>query len=271
MTDKIRLDAQLVALQLCPSRQKAKECIEDGFVLVNNSVVTKPSFSVSSKDAIVCKKIEKYVGRGGYKLEAILSDTNYVNNQIVLDVGASTGGFTQCALEFGAKKVYAVDVGHDQLHESLKNDDRVVNLEKTDIRNRQDLLIIQDKEIDFCCIDVSFISLSLVVPAIIPMLKDSAIVACLIKPQFEVGKSFLNKNGIVKEPKAHISCIRSILKMLMENGLCAFNLLFSPITGGDGNIEYLVLSKKSFQETELGETDIQNCVDTAFQSLKRKE
>lgn len=268
--DGIRLDFALVQKRLCTSRQRAKESIENGLVSVNGKVIRKASFIVKEEDVIQSEYEEHYVSRGGHKIEAIL-EKEFVDQKIVMDVGASTGGFTQCLLENGARKVYAVDVGHGQLHESLRQNHCVCNLEGTDIRDRDALSCIQNGEIEFCSIDVSFISLQYVIPSIVDLLSDYAFVGCLIKPQFEVGKEYIGKHGIVKDKNAHYSCLKNVLENFNKNGLYVDKLIFSPITGGDGNIEYLALAKKQLKQGKQSCIDIYSIVDDAFQNFKKKK
>ncbi len=245
MENKTRLDAELVNRRLASSRTKAKEHITNGFVTVNGKSITKASFLVSEFDTITCNAVERFVGRGGYKIEAMMQYASIdVRHLVCMDVGASTGGFTQCLLDYGADKVYAVDVGHGQLHPSLRIDSRVVNLESTDIRNVVQSGKIQE-EIDFCSIDVSFISLKYVLPSVHEILKENGTLIALIKPQFEVGKAYIGKNGIVKDKKAHIQAIKEVFENLLILGFEILSIIPSPITGGDGNVEYLVYASNS--------------------------
>lgn len=263
-----RLDARMVNEGISPSRQKAKEAIVSGAVFVNGKNIVKPSFSVTESDTIVCNVSEKYVSRGGLKLEPILDQTSILGF-VAMDVGASTGGFTQCMLDHGAKLVYAVDVGHGQLHESLKNHPSVINLEGTDIRSESLKLVIGYNSIDFCSVDVSFISLNMVLPSIYQYVKEDGYIACLVKPQFEVGKKYIGKHGVVKDKAAHIECLTHIRETFSMLGLTVCFSNPSPITGGEGNIEYVVLVKKKKPiEEKLGIEDIKKLVDLAFKMHK---
>lgn len=239
-----RLDQRLVALGIASGRDKAKELIAGGYVSVDGRVVCKPSTVVEDGAAIVCDAPpERYVGRGGYKLEKALERAGWsLQGVTALDVGASTGGFTQCLLDRGAARVFAVDVGHGQLHPTLRADSRVVSLEGTDIRNREALSpYIPDGSIAFCCIDVSFISLRAVLPAARPYLQDGARVVCLIKPQFEAGREALSKNGVVRDAAQHRRVLRELCACFAPWGFEQNDLTYSPIRGGEGNVEYLSL------------------------------
>ncbi len=239
-----RLDARLVALGFASGRDKAKELIVGGHVFVDGRRVVKPAAPVDGASYIVCDAPpERYVGRGGYKLEKAVEAAGWsLQGAVAMDVGASTGGFTQCLLDRGAARVFAVDVGRGQLHEKLRADDRVVCLEGTDIRDREALSgHVPDGSLDFCCVDVSFISLKAVLPAICPYLRDGARVICLIKPQFEAGRVAIGKNGVVKDPSHHRRVLRELCSCFAGQGLRLEGLTHSPIRGGEGNIEYLSL------------------------------
>lgn len=240
----MRLDAALVARGLAVSRERAKEQILAGEVLVNGVVVRKASAAVKIKDSLRCEgEAPRYVGRGGFKLEKALAVGGYsLQGVCALDIGASTGGFTDCMLQNGARLVYAVDVGHGQLHPKLLEDTRVRNLEGTDIRDTVRLKeSIPLSSMDFCSIDVSFISVAKVFGSIIPFLKPGADIVCLIKPQFEAGREAVGKKGIVKDKKAHCRVIDSLCAYFQAQGCIVRGLTFSPVPGGDGNIEYLAL------------------------------
>ncbi len=234
-----RLDSELVSRGIARSRERAKEMIASGNVTVNGQTAKKASAEVSENDEIASSEQEIYVGRGALKLEKAAEEFNLdFNGKVCLDIGASTGGFTDLMLKCGAAKVFAVDVGHGQLAESLCNDSRVVNLEGTDIRN------ITPSELggqaDFICTDVSFISLTKILPKIYELLKDGACAAVLIKPQFEAGKKDIGKHGIVKDKKVHIRILGEIDDFASSLGFVCEKYTFSPIKGGSGNIEYLV-------------------------------
>lgn len=237
-----RLDLYLSDNKIVKSRNVASKMIKDGKVSVNGVVCTKASFAVSDTDNIeVTGEMPKYVGRGGLKLEKAIEYFGLdLNGRQCIDIGASTGGFTDCMLQNGAKKVYAVDVGSDQLDDKLKTDSRVVSMEKTDIRNVSDEIPVAD----FISIDVSFISLKLVLPSAFRLLCDNGSLVALIKPQFEAGKSHLNKKGIVKDEKVRFKVCEDIKQFAISSGFDFIGLTESPISGGDGNIEYLVYLKK---------------------------
>lgn len=244
---KERIDVVLVEKGLVESRSKAKEYINNGHIYIDNKQITKPSTKVDSYNETIEVRGEPipYVGRGGLKLEKALKEFDItVADKIALDIGASTGGFTDCMLQFGAKKVYAIDVGQNQLSSKLRKDNRVVSMEKTNVRymTEED---IKDKS-QFVSIDVSFISLKLVLPVVERLTHSNADIVALIKPQFEAGKDKVGKNGIVKNKKIHLQVIKEIYGFCDEIGLYFQGLTFSPVKGGDGNREYLVhLSKNS--------------------------
>ena len=263
-----RLDAYLVAAGYAGGREKAKEMIETGYVSVNGVTVTKASRRLTPTDRVVCAApAQKYVGRGGYKLErAIAAAGLTLTDAVAMDVGSSTGGFTDCMLQNGAAKVYAVDVGHDQLHPSLRGDPRVVVLEGTDVRSEALSAAVAAGSIAFCSVDVSFVSLSYVLPAILPYLAEDATLVCLIKPQFEAGKAAVGKRGVVKDRKVHRQVLSAQLSLFAELGLAPLWLGHSPITGGEGNIEYLAVLRRSISAVSLW--DAAAVVQTAFETLK---
>ena len=234
-----RLDTELVDRSLAKSRTLAQSLIKDGIVHVNGSRVQKPSFEVSSADEITVEgDLPKYVGRGGIKLEKAITDFSIeLDGLTCIDAGASTGGFTDCMLQNGARLVYAVDVGSSQLDEKLRTDKRVISLENTDIRNAVGKI---PEKADFITADVSFISLKLVLPEIKNLLKPKGSSVALIKPQFEVGKSGLNKHGVVKDETLRIKAVEEIKRFAADLGFTVNGVITSPITGGEGNIEYLI-------------------------------
>ncbi|MDD7185679.1 MAG: TlyA family RNA methyltransferase [Ruminococcus sp.] len=241
-----RLDREVFKRGISSSRERATVLIKGGNISVNGKVCIKPSFSVEESDIIELSGDDlKYVGRGGLKLEKALAEFDIcLENKICIDIGASTGGFTDCMLKNGASKIYAVDVGHGQLAESLKNNQKVVNLEGTDIRN----LSAGDfeKPADFISIDVSFISLKQILPKALELLSAEGIISALIKPQFEAGRQNISKNGIVKDKKTHIRILQDIDSFSRSIGLYPHKYIYSPVRGGSGNIEYLVKLTKSF-------------------------
>lgn len=242
----VRLDAYLVTAGHAGGREKAKELLAAGYVSVNGATVTKASRRVTDTDVVACSAPRpRYVGRGGYKLErAITAAGLSLTGLIAMDVGASTGGFTDCMLQQGAARVYAVDVGHDQLHESLRQDPRVTVLEGTDIRSQALADAVPGGSIDFCSVDVSFVSLAHVLPAILPYLGADATLVCLIKPQFEAGKAAIGKHGVVKDRKVHARVLADQLALFAAHGLVPVWMGHSPITGGEGNIEYLAVLRR---------------------------
>lgn len=263
-----RLDTYLVTAGHASGREKAKEQIEQGYVSVNGTVVTKASRRITSTDVVVCTApTQKYVGRGGYKLERAIQAADLVlTDAVAMDVGSSTGGFTDCMLQNGAAKVYAVDVGHDQLHPALRSDPRVVVLEGTDVRSEALACAVEQGSVTFCSVDVSFVSLSHVLPAILPYLSQDATLVCLIKPQFEAGKAAIGKHGVVKDRKIHAQVLSRQLCLFGESGLTPVWLGHSPITGGEGNIEYLAVLRRDADSVPVWDTAA--VVQTAFEELK---
>ncbi|MDO4300775.1 MAG: TlyA family RNA methyltransferase [Clostridia bacterium] len=248
------------------SRQKAQELIQNNGVTVNGKIINKPSHKVSYSDEVVVnntEKVLKYVGRGGYKLEKAVDIFNINIKGVCVDIGASTGGFTDCMLQNGAEVVYAVDVGSNQLAEKLRNDKRVISMENTDIRNA----VIP--KADFIGCDVSFISLTKIFPSVCNVLNDRGCGVFLIKPQFEAGKENISKNGIVKNPKVHKKVIRDIIGNAGEEGLYIKAITYSPIQGGDGNIEYLVYIDKT-DSINIKQSDIDRVVESAFDAFKSR-
>ncbi len=238
----MRLDHFLVENNLSRSRARAKEAIKSGHVIVNGKIITKASFEVENSDEVECNSEEKYVSRGGYKLEKAINEFSLdLSGVTAVDIGASTGGFSDCMLQNGVKEIFAIDSGHGQLAEKIKADFRVKSFEGCNIRDF-DVEILP--EIQFICVDVSFISLKYVFPKIAEILTFGQAV-CLIKPQFETGnkKGALNKNGIVKDIKIHEQIIIELREDALKYGLYMESLTTSPIKGGDGNREYLCLLK----------------------------
>ncbi len=243
----VRLDLYL-AKQENISRQKVQDYIQDGCVFVNNKVIKKSSFQVKEEDAVELLIPDiHYVARSGFKLHEALSAFNIdLSNRIIIDIGSSTGGFSECCLNHGAKKVYAVDVGTDQLHHSLRTIPNLVSMENTNARN----LKITDfnEKIDFVCMDVSFISCKFLIPIISMLLDDTGECVILIKPQFEVGKKYIGKNGIVKDKKAKRVILQEIVDEAIIHKLNPIGLIECATVGRDGNQEYLLhLSKTSLK------------------------
>lgn len=249
---KIRLDKLLHEKNITDSREKAKALVMAGKILVNKEKIDKPGTLVSeeSEIQIIGEKLP-YVSRGGLKLEkALKSFPLTVENKVILDIGASTGGFTDCALQNGAAKVYAVDVGYGQLDWKLRSNEKVVSMERTNARYL-DKDSFQDL-IDFVTTDVAFISLTKILPAIKRVLKpDGGEAVVLIKPQFEAGREKVGKRGVVKDPRVHLEVINNIVSFSKEEGFIIKGLTFSPIKGPEGNIEYLLW-------LGLSETEIQH-------------
>ena len=242
-----RLDALIVGLGLVPSRSKAQRLIRDGHVLVDGVAVTKPAANVATASSITVDKGDDYVSRGAYKLIGAFDEFSgrglpSPRGLRCLDIGASTGGFTDVLLQNGAAKVYAVDVGYGQLAWSLRNDPRVISKERTNVR-----YITSDQipePLDLAVMDLSFISVKLILPAVCPLLKDDAAVVCLIKPQFEAGREEVGKKGVVRDPKVHLEVLESFLDFVPGAGFTVMGLDYSPIKGPEGNIEYLGYLRK---------------------------
>lgn len=240
----MRLDSYLVVTGQFSGREKAKTAIKSGEVLINGCAVTKPAFEVTDADRVeVTGTPLPFVGRGGLKLQKAIEMFNLgIEGCCAVDLGASTGGFTDCLLQHNVQKVYAVDVGTNQLAEKLRNHPRVVVREKTNARE----LTASDfsEAVQLVTADLSFISLTLILPAISAILVPGGYAVCLIKPQFEAGKGNVGKNGLVKDARIHCRVIKDIMQKALEIGLFPQALTDSPITGGDGNIEFLILLRK---------------------------
>ena len=257
MKEKERLDVLLVNRGLAPSREKAKALIMAGQVFVDNEREDKAgSVFPSTVQIEIHGDTLKYVSRGGLKLEKAMAEFPIdLTGKICMDIGASTGGFTDCMLQNSAAKVYAVDVGYGQFAWKLRQDERVVCMEKTNIRyvTPEDI----DDVLDFASVDVSFISLSKVLPAAFLLLKDKGEMVCLIKPQFEAGREKVGKKGVVRDPKVHLEVIENVLGFATANGFSVLGLSYSPVKGPEGNIEYLVhLRKDGRLEGENEETHV---------------
>lgn len=241
---KLRLDQLVFDLGLTESRERAKTTVMSGLVFVDGKRIDKPGTQVSPDSKIEVKgSAIPYVSRGGLKLEKALKVFHIdPTGMHCIDCGASTGGFTDVLLKNGAEKVFAVDVGYGQLAWSLRQDERVVNMERTNIRHISPEQI--PEALDLAVADLSFISLKLVLPAISSVLKDKAELVCLIKPQFEAGKDEVGKKGVVRDESVHLAVIESILDFVPTIGLTVLGLDYSPIKGPEGNIEYLCYMKK---------------------------
>lgn len=242
----MRLDVYLTERGICRSRSVAQQLINIGGVTVNGKTAVKNSLDIVDTDNVVIAepKLPRYVGRGGQKLEKALGLWSVdLSGKTCLDIGASTGGFTDCMLQNGAARVFAVDVGSGQLAEKLRADSRVISLERTDIRD----FSFDDYDItaaDFIGTDVSFISLKLVLPHIYRLLVEDGQAVALIKPQFEAGRGSLSKKGIVRDEKTRLRCVDEVKSFAEQCGFEVIGTEVSPITGGDGNIEYLLALKK---------------------------
>jgi len=241
----IRLDVKLCEVGIFETRTKAQRAVKDKCVAVNGKIVSKPSILVADTDEItLVSEPLKYVSRGALKLVEANNKFNIdFTDKVVLDIGASTGGFTEVALENGAKKVYALDVGSDQLHPKLHQDKRVVSMEQTNFRYSKASDF--DDLIDLCVTDVSFISLKLILPPLKDVLSLNGYGIVLIKPQFEAGKKALNKHGVCRDKKIHKKVIDDIVGFTKDLGFQIINLCDSPILGGEGNQEYLMYIKKT--------------------------
>lgn len=247
----MRIDLYLTEKGLAKSRSYAKILLSEGFVNVNGKTVTKASFVVGDSDFVeVTGKPFEYVSRGGLKLEGALKHFKpEILNKRCVDIGASTGGFTDCLLRNGAREVVAVDIGHDQLDVSLVNDNRVINLEGVNARDLAKEII--GGVCDIAVSDISFISQTYVIPRIPGILTDDGIYIALIKPQFECGKSGLGKNGIVKDRKTRYDAVLKVISCAIDCGLVVNGLIKSPIEGGDGNTEYLMYCSKKGTNVDI--------------------
>lgn len=245
MGEKLRLDSAIFEKGFCDSREKAKTLIMAGVVYVNNQKADKCGMTIKLDDIIEVRSNPlKYVSRGGLKLEKAMNEFSInLEGAICADIGASTGGFTDCMLQNGASKVYSIDVGYGQLAWKLRTDNRVVNLERTNFRYVSKEQI--PDELDFASVDVSFISLSLIVPVMHTLMKDNAKAVCLIKPQFEAGKDKVGKKGVVRDKNVHIEVVDKTLELMLKTGFSVLGLTYSPIKGPEGNIEYLIFIEKS--------------------------
>lgn len=275
MGEKKRLDVIVYERGLAESREKAKSLIMSGIVYVGGSREDKPGTmfkDTGELDVEVRGTGLKYVSRGGLKLEKAVNEFGIsLRGLTCMDIGASTGGFTDCMLQNGAVKVFAVDVGHGQLAWKLRNDDRVVCMEKMNIRyiTPED---IGGCKLDFASADVSFISLDKVLPAVKPLLKPEACMVCLIKPQFEAGRDEVGKKGVVRDKKVHASVISDIAGLSEDLGFSIIGLTFSPVKGPEGNIEYLIhLSNDQVDERRLSidPAMISRLVDEAHDELDK--
>lgn len=268
MKNKKRIDVLLVDKGFFKTREKAKRVVMEGVVFVGNNRIDKPGEKVDVDSKITVKKDPiPYVSRGGLKLEKGIVDFKIdLRNKVAIDIGASTGGFTDCMLKNGVKRVYAIDVGYGQLDWELRNDERVIVKERTNIRyvEKDDI----GEDVDFISIDVSFISLELVLPVAEKLLKKEGEVVALIKPQFEAGRDKVGKKGLVKDKKIHFEVIKKIINICNKNNLHLCNLTYSPITGATGNMEFLShIVKKDNSYNELTDIQIKDIIEEAHKTL----
>lgn len=251
----MRLDTYLAETQKARSRTHAASLIKEGLVTVNGKLATKPAMDVTETDTVIVTPPEiSFVSRGGLKLHGILEALHLdVTGLCCADIGASTGGFTDCLLKRGAAQVVAVDAGSGQLAEALRQDDRVINIENCNARYMTPETVGGEK--DLVVADVSFISQTLLIPAVAGILRPEGRYICLVKPQFECGREALNKNGIVRDKKFHLYALRRVYASLLETGLTPTAVMPSSIHGGDGNTEFLILSQNGCADRPCAITD----------------
>ena len=268
MSGKIRLDVALVERGLAETRAKAQSSIMSGIVFVNGQRCDKAGTLVAADAAIELRgSTLRYVSRGGLKLEKAMTEFPItLADCICADIGASTGGFTDCMLQNGARKVYAVDVGYGQLDWKLRSDARVVCMERTNARYLTHEQI--PDELDFASVDVSFISLKLILPALAGLLKPNGHAVCLVKPQFEAGREKVGKKGVVRDPAVHLEVLEHFLEHAKESHFTVLGLTYSPIRGPEGNIEYLgyLSCAGEAQPTH----DLKALVDSSHAALEEK-
>lgn len=262
MAEKKRLDTAVFELGLAESRSKAAALIMAGQIFVNGQKETKAGYTVKEKDNIELHgKQMPFVSRGGYKLEKAMKAFDIsLKDNVCMDIGASTGGFTDCMLQSGACKVYSIDVGYGQLAWKLRTDERVVNLERTNFRYLTKETVTE--EIDFASIDVSFISLKKILPVLFDFLKENGRTAALIKPQFEAGRDKVGKKGVVRDIETHKDVVKDITSFAYETGFSVIGLDFSPIRGPEGNIEYLMYISKDNERKNIVTDD---CIDAVVE------
>ncbi|MBC8569594.1 TlyA family RNA methyltransferase [Zongyangia hominis] len=270
MNEKIRLDQYLVSHGLAQSRERAKSLIMEGCVFVNQQKFDKAGELIREDAQVEVRgNTLPYVSRGGLKLDKAMAAFQLsLKDCICMDIGASTGGFTDCMLQNGAKKVYAIDVGYGQLAWSLRTDPRVVNLERTNFRHVTSEQI--PEPIDFASVDVSFISLTIILPVARQLLKDNCKVVCLVKPQFEAGKGKVGKKGVVRDPAIHLEVVKRVTGFCVDNGWRVLGLDYSPIKGPEGNIEYLLCLQKAEAGEYLAETTPEQIVADSHGALSAK-
>ncbi|NLM09341.1 MAG: TlyA family RNA methyltransferase [Clostridiaceae bacterium] len=263
---KERLDVHLVNRGYFDSREKARRAIMGGLILVNGIIEDKPGFQVDTEAELEVKgNPHPYVSRGGLKLEKAINEFEIdLTDKVCIDIGASTGGFTDCMLKNGACKVYSVDVGYGQLAWKLRNDSRVIVMERTNFRYVKPDDI--GEKVDFASADVSFISLTKIIPPAKQLLKDEGSMVCLIKPQFEAGREKVGKKGVVKDPAVHKEVIEKVIEFAKNLGFSIKGLSYSPVKGPEGNIEYLLYLVQKPEEQDFISVD--EVVEAAHTQLK---
>ena len=268
MSDKKRVDVALVERGLAQSREKAQALVMSGVVYIGENKVDKASTQVTPEDELIVRQTGTgYVSRGALKLEKGLAVFGVeAKERVAMDLGASTGGFTDVLLQNGAAHVYAIDVGYGQLDWKLRNDPRVVCLERTNARYLDHEQV--PDVLDFASIDVSFISLKLIFPALYSLLREGGEIACLIKPQFEAGPEKVGKKGVVRDPKVHLEVLENFLTHAKDNHFTVLGITYSPIRGPEGNIEYLGYLRKSGEPDTI--PDLAALVDASHSELKER-
>ena len=265
---KTRVDSALVSRGIAASREKAQALIMAGQIYIGEKKVLKASETVEDNQELILRgEVDSLASRGGHKIErAITVFGADVTGVVAMDIGAAAGGFTDVLLRHGAAHVYAIDVGYGQLDWKLRNDPRVVNMEKVNVRYLDPETI--ETPVDFISIDVSFISLKLVFPVAADLLGEDGSLVCLVKPQFEAGREQVGKKGIVRDPKVHCQVIENVITYGRENGLYSHGLTWSPVTGAKGNIEYLLYMKKQPPQEEISEDAIKALVADSHAELE---
>ena len=269
MSDKMRLDVAVFERGLAETREKAKALIMAGSVYLNGQKALKGGAAVKDTDIIEVRgAVNPYVSRGGLKLHKAVQNFGLsLEGCVCMDIGASTGGFTDCMLSNGAAKVYAIDVGYGQLAWKLRCDERVVNMERTNFRYVTHEQI--PEQVDFASVEVSFISLRKILPVMRELLRDGGRAVCLIKPQFEAGRENVGKKGVVRDRAVHESVVASITEFAVESGFNVCNVDFSPIKGPEGNIEYLMLVEKSDSAAMLWQGSAAELVAASHEQLDK--
>ncbi|MBQ2847511.1 MAG: TlyA family RNA methyltransferase [Clostridia bacterium] len=269
MGKKLRLDVAVFERGFAETREKAKAMIMAGSVYLNGQKALKGGVEVKETDVIEVRgAVNPFVSRGGLKLNKAVSSFGLeLKDCVCMDIGASTGGFTDCMLTNGAKKVYAIDVGYGQLAWKLRCDERVINLERTNFRyvTREQV----PDEVDFASVDVSFISLKLILPVMHTLLRNGGRSVCLIKPQFEAGRENIGKKGVVRDKSVHADVVKSITLFASENGFKVIDVDFSPIKGPEGNIEYLMYIEKSDSGEMLWNGSVEELVERSHENLDK--